>query len=254
MPNLQASVPNGTFGILERGPDINTAFAFSFTHPGAAIMAEPNSRGFDKSRLQSLSDGVFSIVMTLLVLELISTEVTGAGSSEELHQALIGLWPKVLSYVISFAVAGVFWVAQHADLHRLTHTDTRYLWINIFFLFCISLLPFSAALLGEHHQYAVAVIIYGCNMILATLTLHIGWRYAAHSHRLVRPELSALDMKRAHARLLLGPPIYLLGIGVAFHSPHASYLIYVLMAILYVVAGIIPDRLRIRALNLVDDN
>ncbi len=216
-------------------------------------MADPYGRGYEKGRLQSLSDGVFSIVMTLLVLELISLEVTGAGSAAELHHALLGLWPKVLSYAISFAVAGVFWVAQHADFHHLAHTDNRYLWINIFFLFWISLLPFSAALLGEHHQYTVAVVIYGCNMILATLTLYAGWRYAALNHRLVKPDLSALVIRQAHRRLLLGLPIYLVGIGIAFHSPHASYLVYVLVAILYVVAGIIPGRLRIRALSPVDD-
>ncbi len=216
-------------------------------------MADTPHMGFEKSRLQSLSDGVFSIVMTLLVLELISNDVIGANSSSELHRALLGLWPKALSYVISFAVAGVFWVAQHADVHHLTHTDNRYLWISIFFLFWISLLPFSAALLGEHHQYAVSAIIYGFNMLLATLTLHIGWRYAVSGHRLVKTELSALYIKRAHRRLLLGPPIYLVGIATAFHNPHLSFLIYVLMAILYVLSGIIPDRLRIRALNPDED-
>jgi uncharacterized membrane protein len=216
-------------------------------------MAEFPGLGFDKGRLQSLSDGVFSIVMTLLVLELISTEVTGAGSAAELHQALLGLWPKALSYAISFTVAGVFWVAQHADLHRLTHTDDRYLWLSMFFLFWISLLPFSAALLGEHHYYTVAVILYGGNMILATLALHLGWRYAVYRHRLVRPDLSPLAIRQAHRRLLIGPPFYLLGIGIAFYSPHASFVVYVLMAILYVLAGIIPSRLRIRALSPMDD-
>lgn len=192
--------------------------------------------------------------MTLLVLELISTKVAGAGSAAELHRALLALWPKVLSYAISFTVAGVFWVAQHADLHRLTHTDDRYLWFSIFFLFWISLLPFSAALLGEHHQYAVAVILYGGNMIVATLTLHLSWRYAVYRHRLVRPDLSPLAIRQAHLRLLAGPPIYLLGIGLAFHNPHISYLVYVLMAILYVLSGIVPDRLRIRAVSPVNDN
>jgi uncharacterized membrane protein len=217
-------------------------------------MADLNRHGFDKGRLQSLSDGVFSIVMTLLVLELISLEVTGAESATELHKALLSLWPKLLSYAISFAVAGVFWVAQHADLHHLTHTDNRYLWINIFFLFWISLLPFSAAMLGEHHQYSVAVVIYGCNMILASLTLHAAWRYAVHNHRLVKPDLSLSAIRQAHRRLLVGPPFYALGIGVAFYSPHASYLVYVLMAALYVVAGIVPGRLRIRALSREDDD
>lgn len=209
---------------------------------------------FDKGRLQSLSDGVFSIVMTLLVLQVISNEVFGAGSATELHRALLELWPKVLSYTISFAVAGVFWVVQHGDLHHLSQTDDRYLWISILFLFWISLLPFSAALLGEHHQYPVAAVIYGFNMILATLTLHVGWRYASFEHRLIRTELGPLFIRRYHRRLLLGPPVYVLGIAVAFYNPHLSYLIYVVMAILYILSGIIPDWLRIQALNPPDDS
>lgn len=216
-------------------------------------MADFNHQIFDKGRLLSLSDGVFSIVMTLLVLELISNEVTDAKSVVDLHNALLELWPKLLSYVISFAVAGVFWVDQHADLHHVEHTDNRYLWLNIFFLFWISLLPFSAALLGEHHQYTVAPAIYGCNMTLASLGLHISWRYAVRGKRLVKADLSPVFINRAHRRLLLGPPIYLLGIAVAFYSPHLSFLVYVLMAGLYVLAGIIPDCLRIRALNPFDD-
>jgi uncharacterized membrane protein len=216
-------------------------------------LADPQNLGFDKGRLQSLSDGIFSIVMTLLVLELISSEVTGAGSATELHKALLELWPKILSYVISFVVAGVFWVAQHADLHHLAHTDKRYLWLTIFFLFWISFLPFSAALLGEHHEYTVAAVIYGSNMILASLTLHISWRYAAHGHRLMNPDLSPSAIRQAHRRLLLGLPAYLLSIGVAFYSPHVSYLLFVLIAILYVLAGVIPKWLRIRAFSSSDD-
>jgi uncharacterized membrane protein len=226
---------------------------FFFVHLRARAMTDTHDWGFEKGRLQSLSDGVFSIVMTLLVLELISVEVTGANSASELHQALLSLWPKVLSYVISFAVAGAFWVAQHSDLHHLVHTNDRYLWISIFFLFWISLLPFSAALLGEHHQYAVSEVVYGFNMLLATLALHVGWRYAASKHRLIDPDLSQLIIRRSHRRLLLGPPIYLLGIVMAFYDPHTSFLIYVVMAILYVLAGIIPKKLRIRALNPTED-
>jgi uncharacterized membrane protein len=216
-------------------------------------MTDIFSPHFDKGRLQSLSDGVFSIVMTLLVLQVISNEVLDANSSEELHQALLELWPKLLSYIISFAVAGVFWVAQHADVHHLRHTDDRYLWISIVFLFWISLLPFSAALLGEHHQYPISEVVYGFNMILATITLHVGWRYAAHDHRLVNEDLSPKFIKLYHRRLLLGTPIYLLGIAEAFHNPHISYLIYVLMAISYILASMIPNRLRIRSLNPSDD-
>jgi uncharacterized membrane protein len=216
-------------------------------------MTELLSRGFGKERLQALSDGIFSIVMTLLVLELISDEVAAAKSEPELIDSLLDLWPKVVSYLISFAVAGAFWVAQHGDVHHLERTDARYLWLSIFFLFWISLLPFSSAMLGEHHQYAIAEILYGWNMILASLSLHLTWWYAVR-HRLLLPGLNSDAIRRAHRRLLLGPPIYLLAIGLAHVNPHTSYALYVITAVLYVIAGIIPDRLRVKALrNPLDD-
>ena len=136
-----------------------------------AEMTNPSTYNFDKGRLQSLSDGVFAIVMTLLVLNLIGDEVLGAKSAGELHSVLLELWPKIISYVISFAVAARYWVAQHVMMHHVAHTDLRFIWLNILFLFWISWLPFSAALLGEHHQYAVGEIVYGVNMILIIVSM-----------------------------------------------------------------------------------
>jgi uncharacterized membrane protein len=77
-------------------------------------MTHGSTHGISKNRLEALSDGVFAIVMTLLVLELLSPTVAEATTAAELNHALFQLWPKVLSYVISFAVLGAFWVGHHS--------------------------------------------------------------------------------------------------------------------------------------------
>lgn len=193
-------------------------------------MLERKDGHFEKGRLQSLSDGVFSIVMTLLVLNLITTEVLGARSAQELHGVLLALWPKIVSYIISFAVAARFWVAQHLLMHKVAAIDLRFMWLNITFLFWVSLLPFSAAILGEHHQFAMGEIIYGVNMILIFLSLTGCWFRAMNDQALISGELDPRFLRKLKFRLWMAPLVYLLGIVISLYSPHMAYLIYVINA------------------------
>lgn len=185
---------------------------------------------FDKGRLQSLSDGVFSIVMTLLVLNLITNEVLSARSAQELHGVLLALWPKIVSYIISFAVAARFWVAQHLLMHKVAVIDLRFMWLNMTFLFWVSLLPFSAAILGEHHQFAMGETIYGVNMILIFLSLSSCWSRAMNDPALIAGELDPRFLRKLRIRLWMAPLVYLLGILISLYSPHLAYLIYVINA------------------------
>lgn len=197
---------------------------------------------FDKGRLQSLSDGVFAIVMTLLVLDLIEDDVLNAVSARELHGALLALWPKVISYAVSFAVAARYWVAQHVMTHYVAHTDLRFIWLNILFLFWISLLPFSAALLGEHHRYAVAEIVYGLNMLLIILSLNACWGYATRQAGLSAGDKAPDFLRKVRRRRLLAPLVYVLGILASPVNPHLTYAIYVGVAVLSVVMSGLDKR------------
>ena len=194
-----------------------------------------------KSRLETLADGVFAIVMTLLVLELLDARVTEAKTAADLNQALFALWPKVVSYIISFAVAGVFWIGHHTELRYMTHTNHQHLWINILFLFTISVLPFSAALLGIHYHYQLPVVIYGLNMIAASLALYLNWWYATSHDRLVPANLDPRIRTSIVRRLLTGPVIYLIAILLSFWSPPLSFLVFVITAVFYVVSQLLPS-------------
>jgi uncharacterized membrane protein len=195
-----------------------------------------------KSRLETLTDGVFAIVMTLLVLELLDVRVTEAKTATELNQALLALWPKVVSYIISFAVVGVFWIGHHTEFRYITRTNHRHLWINILFLFTISVLPFSAALLGLHYHYQLPVVIYGLNMIAASLALYLNWWYATSHDRLISPDLDAGIRASIVRRVLIGPSIYLIAIVLSFWSPPLSFVIFVITAAFYVVSQLFPVR------------
>lgn len=99
------------------------------------------------ARLETLADGVFAIVMTLLVFELRIPELPGAAAAD-LWAAVVLLGPSLLSFIVSFLVLGVYWVGHHSQFQHIRRADQTLLWLNILFLMCVSLVPFSAGMLG----------------------------------------------------------------------------------------------------------
>jgi uncharacterized membrane protein len=106
--------------------------------------------GLGKGRLESLTDGIFGTVMTVLILSL-SVPIVTSGSlpseNSQLLSYLTSLLPDILSYVISFAILGTFWIRHHTMFHYVTRVDRVVLWLNILFLMTIGFIPFSTALI-----------------------------------------------------------------------------------------------------------
>ena len=123
-------------------------------------------------RLKALADGVFAIVMTLLVLQLGVPVAKGLSKETELLRELGKLWPEFLIYVLSFMILGVFWVMHHAVFSVVRMYDTTLVWLNILFLMFVSLIPFSTALAGKNGFVTVTAVIYGVNMLLI---FNLGW-------------------------------------------------------------------------------
>src|SRR5215470_5668536 len=97
-------------------------------------------QGLTKSRIEALSDGIFAVAMTLLVLDIKPPAVMQATA---LPRELLALWPRCLSYVVSFLMLGIYWVGQHNQFHLIRWADRTLLWINVVFLMAISFVPFS---------------------------------------------------------------------------------------------------------------
>ena len=96
-------------------------------------------------------------------------------------------WPLFVSYAVSFLVVGAYWVAHHTSFSFIREVDETQLWLNLLFLFCLSFIPFSAEILGEHPRFRTGVIIYGLNMAASSAALYWNWRYASRSgHILVK--------------------------------------------------------------------
>jgi uncharacterized membrane protein len=184
----------------------------------------------DPARVLALSDGVFAIIITLLVLEVHVPELT---QGHTLNEALAELRPSLVAFVISFVLAGMYWVG-HRDLFALIRrTDRGLVWLNILYLLPLCLLPFAAGLLGRYDTEPVALRIYGLLLVVIAVMRVVIWLYATNRPQLLwqRPDA---NQRRAGLVLNLYPGlIYLLAFLVARTAPGISLLIYATMPVLY---------------------
>jgi uncharacterized membrane protein len=177
-------------------------------------------RGTEVERTNFFSDAVFAIAISLLALELRVPEISNdPASSAELAAKLLELWPRFVSFFISFWCVGSLWMAHHRHLRYLRGYDRRVLVINLLFLMWVVLLPFSASLLGEYGYLQIAADIYAANGALAGLTLYWLWRYAARDPRLMdATKGDPREMRYNELRDLVVPIMFLVSIGISFVS------------------------------------
>ena len=144
--------------------------------------------GLSKSRIETLTDGIFAVVMTLLVLNISVPQISSHSADivgTELLKRLFDLWPKILGYAISFLILAIYWSGHHRQFYYIKHSDRVLVWINIMFLMSIALLPFSTSLLGEYREQQISILVYGGNSIIIAGLLYMQWRYATSHNRLV---------------------------------------------------------------------
>jgi uncharacterized membrane protein len=134
--------------------------------------------GQSVERLAALSDGIFAVAMTLLVLDLRVPAAEVIHSGSDLQHALLAISPQVVMYMMSFLTLGIFWVGQQTQLNFLERSHRSLAWIHIVFLFAVTLTPFSTRLLAEFIIYKTALIAYWLNILLLGGSLYFSWNCA----------------------------------------------------------------------------
>jgi uncharacterized membrane protein len=179
---------------------------------------DPGESSYNRDRVIALSDGIFAIAITLLVLEIvpdIADTVTGSALVDE----LLDMWPALMAYFLSFLVIGRFW-DSHRTVFRYIHlVDARVVWTNLLVVLWITLIPATAALLGSHWEEPAALILYAVNLLLVVASYWGLWRYVSSAGYLRREGLHALTglyIDRYAGASLVG---YALVIPAAFLSP-----------------------------------
>jgi uncharacterized membrane protein len=166
--------------------------------------------GQSVERLAALSDGVFAVAMTLLVLDLHGPAVESIHSEDGLWLALERLGPRLLMFAMSFLTLGIFWVGQQTQLNHLERSERSLTWLHLMFLFAVSLTPFSTALLAEFLEYRVALLAYWANIVMLGGTLLITWTCATRGG-LVRSDLPAASIHAIRRRIVYAQSFYALG-------------------------------------------
>jgi TMEM175 potassium channel family protein len=166
--------------------------------------------GQSVERLAALSDGVFAVAMTLLVLDLHGPAIESIHSEVGLWVALQRLGPRLLMFAMSFLTLGIFWVGQQTQLNHLERSERSLTWLHLLFLFAVSLTPFSTALLAEFLQYRVALLAYWANIGMLGGTLLITWTCATRGG-LVRSDLPAATIRAVRRRIVYAQSFYAFG-------------------------------------------
>jgi len=198
----------------------------------------------NKNRLEGLADGLFAIVMTLLVLELSVPVITGSSVNHELLLKLLELWPKVLIYILSFVILGTVWENHHVMFHYVARSDGKLAWMNIILLMFVALVPFSASLLGNYSSVKIAAANYGINFMIILFMHWLMWMYIAKESNLTE-EAKQIKTRynifvRGNKAYLFGCLSYAIGIGVAFINPVASICVYAFLTLFRIVTMITP--------------
>src|SRR2546430_1953042 len=190
-------------------------------------------------RIAALSDGVFAIAMTLIVIEIQVPYPGPIRSEQELWNALLTLGPRLLTYVLSFLTLGIFWGGQQTQLNVFATADRDLTWLQLAFLASVALMPFSTSLLAEFITFKLALLVYWANIFLLGLLLYVAWIYATGNDLVTKdagPAISAV-IKR---RIVVAQALYGFGALLCFINPLWSIAFIVLVQLNFAIAPKIP--------------
>jgi uncharacterized membrane protein len=222
--------PPGAAGIaLGKDFDNTMESAFEATPPMPTASHTPP---LSKARLEALTDGIFAVTMTLLVLDL---KFPDAEPDQTAFDAFLTLVDRLDNYVISFVVLGVFWLGHQRLFNRCREVDVGFLVLNLAFLLFTTLVPPLTTLLGDHPRLPRAAVLYGGNLLLILGCELLLWRRVLrelHNESVRDPGATWLVMRRRYA-LAMG--VVVAGIAIALveielrENPNAAPYVYLLL-------------------------
>jgi uncharacterized membrane protein len=203
-------------------------------------------QGRNLERLAALSDGIFAVAMTLLVLDLHVPAAAQVHSEHDLLAALVAMAPQWITYGMSFLTLGIFWAGQQTQLNSISEGNRDLTWIHLGFLFVTTLVPFSTRLLAEFITYRLALGIYWLNILALGMMLYWSWMYAARE-ALIKPDVPRDVQLSVCRRILIAQTMYAVGAALCFVRVWLSIAVIVLVQLNYAIAP------RLRRKNKTDE-
>jgi len=187
------------------------------------------------NRLESFSDGVFAVAITLLVLGI---DVPNVQPHHSLGHALVRNWPQYAAYVVSFLTIGIIWINHHAMIGRLRAADHMILILNLLLLMTVALLPFVTNLVAAYLRHpqgrSLAAVVYaGAYLLMAVMFSLLNGSILLRREDLLRDALPLARRRQIFARAASGTVPYVVAVGIAFVSAYASLAICAAIAVFY---------------------
>ena len=190
-----------------------------------------------KDRLEAFSDGVFSIILTLLVLELRAPSLPAHSSLGQYAVAMAPLIPKFVSFVLTFATICIHWVSHHYFFLNLRRATVQLVWLNNLFLLWICFLPFPTAMPGNNPTDQFPILLYAVDSLLCALTFYAFRSYAKRAKLFEQEDAKALRPRRSIPAIA----IYGLSILLAFVNVYLALLCFLAVPLLYFVPTMIQS-------------
>jgi len=192
-------------------------------------------QGRSLERLAALSDDIFAVAMTLLVLDIHIPSAESIHSEAALLQALAALGPQWIAYGMSFLTLGIFWAGQQTQLNHLREGSRDLTWIHLAFLFSITLMPLTTRLLAEFITYRTSLLFYWLNILLPGAMLYWSWTHATR-HGLIKEETAPEIRGAICRRILIAQSLYAFGAALCIASNYLSIAVIVLVQLNYAIA------------------
>ena len=188
----------------------------------ATAQSSSPDAGRDRDRIVNLSDGVFAIAITLLVLDIRVPDIPENLVAGKLPGELLSLWPRYLGYFLSFVSISVFWIIHHSIFRSMRTYDRNLLYLNFLFLMVVAFIPFPTALLGEYGNHQLPVAVYAATLAVGRLFLTAIYWYSMRNDRLLAEPQNPATVRFLLVRGVTIPAVFLLSIGVSFFSVSAA--------------------------------
>jgi uncharacterized membrane protein len=191
----------------------------------------------ETARLETFSDGVFAIAITLLVLLF---DVPDLSEGESLGHVLEHQWPQYASYAVSFVTIGIIWVNHHTLFSHIVRVDRVFLFINVLFLMCVAFIPYPTSVISRYvrtDDASAAAVMYGLSLTATAICFNALWQYAARGFRLLASDADRREVAGITRSYWPGAFLYAGATAVALVSATASVILFILLALFYVLSS-----------------
>ena len=184
-------------------------------------------------RMEALSDGIFAIAATILVLEIRVPKLKHGFTTAELEHSLLEVLPSFIAFVFSFLNILIFWVNHDAINKVIRHYDVKTTYLNILFLLCISLIPFTTAFVSEYPFSQTAITCYGLVLFFCSSIAVLMYRHLAFKSDSLLPAVTMASRKRIWNRVAFSPLLYVAAILLGFIHVYIPIVIYIIMPVAF---------------------